>query len=86
MSFLKKPLIALAALSGVMAISAGLPPSPVSIHPVPVEADINRQRKRQLRKQAIYGGRLTGRIGGNQRQLRKDRRRFHAAGIKSAFR
>lgn len=79
-------MIALAALSAMAGAGAGA--GAVG----PMEFTLKHEEWKPVR--ATYtpkagsssGSRARGRVGGNQRQRRKDRRRAHAAGSKHAFR
>lgn len=88
MRFVNKAFLAVAAVLGMT--STGMPAASEVINPVkatPYSKGYPTALSRISRRGngGARGGRLTGRIGGNQRQIRKDRRRFNAAGMKNAY-
>jgi hypothetical protein len=87
MRFVNKAFLAVASVCGLA--STGMTAAPDIINPVKTTPygkghSISLPRISRA-KSGTRGGRLSGRIGGNQRQLRKDRGRYNAAGMKNAY-
>lgn len=80
-------LTALAALYGFGSSGSIIVGMPDVKPPPPSPLLFATQGERIARRRRMgNGGIALGRVGGNQRQIPKDRRRAHAAGVKNAFR